>query len=290
MTDRKISSHTIRRLRTSYITTIVSITLVLFMLSIIGLLLLNARTLSNYVKENIGFSVIISDNVKDADKVWLQKELVVARYAKSAKLVTKEQAAEDLKQQLGEDFVGFLGYNPLLASIDVMLHADYANKDSIEVIKKELLKHEQVKEVLYQENLVHVVSKNANRISIVIAIFSIFLLLISTALINNTIRLSVYANRFSIKTMQLVGATDAFIRKPFLMKSLIYGIIGAAMALSMVYVAVFYLHKQFENVIAISNIGGLTFIIIAIGISMSCTSTYLAVNKYLRLNIDQLYF
>lgn len=290
MVHDKTKTYTLRRLRTSYITTIVSISLVLFMLSIIGLLVINTQKLSTYVKENIGFSVILKDNVKEADKIWIQKELDATYYVKSTEYINKEKAAEDLKEQLGEDFVGFLGYNPLLASIDVRLFADYANPDSIARIKDDILNYSQVKEVLYQESLVHLVNKNVKRIGLVIAIFSLLLLIIAIALINNTIRLQVYSKRFSIKTMQLVGATDGFIRKPFLVKSTIYGMLGAAIALIFLYAAVFFLQKQFDEIVYISGLGLLSFFTVATGILLTLTSTYLSVNKYLRLNVDQLYY
>lgn len=290
MKSNSVSIQTKRRLQKSYITTTISIALVLLLLSIIGLLLLNARRLTNYVKENIGFSITIKDSVKDADKKWLQKELLTTKFVKSAELITKEKAAEELKEQLGEDFVGFLGYNPLLATIDIRLKAEYANIDSINSLKTELLSYQQVKEVYYQESLVHLVTKNVNRISIVIAVFSFLLLMIAFALISNTIRLSVYSNRFSIKTMQLVGATDAFIRKPFLLRSLLYGLTGATIALIIVYIMIYLLHSQFKDVITIANVGVLSILIMILGMALSWVSTFIAVNKYLSLNIDQLYF
>ncbi|MCK4637803.1 MAG: permease-like cell division protein FtsX, partial [Bacteroidales bacterium] len=220
-----------RRLKSSYVTTLVSITLVLFMLGMLGLIILHAKKLSDYVKENIGFSIIMKENVKEAGIIQLQKTLDASDYVKSTEYITKEKAAEELTKDLGEDFIDFLGYNPLLPSIDLRLKAEYANIDSLAIIEKDLLANKNVKEVFYQKSLVHLINKNLRRISIIILGFSILLLIIAIALINNTIRLSVYSKRFLIKSMQLVGATQAFIRRPFILKGILHGILGAFIAI-----------------------------------------------------------
>jgi cell division transport system permease protein len=288
-------SHTAakRKLRSSYATTIISISLVLFLLGIIGFLYLNANRLSVYVKENLGFTILINDNAREAEVVRLQKILNAAAYVRVAEYINKEQAAEMLKEELGEDFVEFLGYNPLLASIEVKLAADWANPDSMARIEAQINSFPQVKEVYYQKNLLDAIHENVKRITIVLAIFSLLLLLIAIALINNTIRLSVYSRRFLINTMQLVGATRGFIRKPFLLKSVLHGLAGATVAIVLLSVFIYGLSNEMNGVIGFSNIiliAVLFLIVILIGIFITLVSTFFAVNKYLRLKTDQLYY
>ena len=283
-----------RRLQTSYITTIVSITLVLFMLGLMGILILNSKKLSTYVKENIGFSVILNDNSKEAEIIKLKKELDAKPYVKSTKLVSKQQAAEDFKKELGEDFVEFIGYNPLAASIDVKLYADYANLENIEKIEQDLKKHKKlIKEVYYQKNLISLVNKNIKKISFVLLVFSILLLMISWALINNTIRLSVYSKRFLIKTMQLVGATRGFIRKPFLNSSSIAGIIGGILANLMLIGVIQMTQREFAGAVNFKQIDVLIILfsgIMILGIVIARISSYFAVNKYLNIRGVDLYY
>ena len=288
-------SHTAakRKLRSSYATTIISISLVLFLLGIIGFLYLNANRLSVYVKENLGFTILINDNAREAEVVRLQKVLNAAAYVRVAEYINKEQAAETLKDELGEDFVEFLGYNPLLASIEVKLAADWANPDSMARIEAQINSFPQVKEVYYQKNLLDAIHENVKRITIVLAVFSLLLLLIAIALINNTIRLSVYSRRFLINTMQLVGATRGFIRKPFLLKSVLHGLSGATVAIVLLSVFIYGLSNEMNGVIGFSNIfliAVLFLIVIGIGIFITFISTFFAVNKYLRLKTDQLYY
>jgi len=283
-----------RRLQTSYITTIVSITLVLFLLGVMGLLILNSEKLSVYVKENIGFSVILKENSKEADIIKLRKQLDATKYIKSTRFITKDEAAEDLKKELGEDFTEFIGYNPLLSSIDVKLYADYTNTDSLAVIETDLARYNKlIKEVFYQKNLISIVNQNVKRISIVLLIFSGLLFFISWALINNTIRLSVYSKRFLIKTMQLVGATKGFIRTPFLNSGTIAGIIGGIIANLMLVVIIRYTEKEFEGAISFADLNILIILfsgIIVLGVIISRISAFYAVNKYLKIKGKELYY
>lgn len=281
-----------RRLRSSYITSVISISLVLFMLGLMGLLIINANQISNYVKENIGVSVILKDNIKEVEIRRLQKILDASDYVKATEYVDKETAAKEFEKELGEDFISFLGYNPLRASIDVKLYAVYANPDSIAVIEKHLLKQSQVQEVDYQKSLVHLVNENVKRISLIILGFSVLLFTISFTLINNTIRLSIYSQRFIINTMQLVGATRGFIRRPFMAKTLVHGIIGALIANVMLSGVIYLSQKELSQVINFSNvemIGGLFLLILLIGLFITWISTLFAVNKYLRLESRSLY-
>jgi cell division transport system permease protein len=282
-----------RRLRSSYLTSILSVSLVLFMIGLLGLLILNAKKLSDFVKENIGFSVILNEDVMEADIIRLQKNLDAARYVKSTRYITKEKAAREMEELLGEDFIDFLGYNPLLASIEVQLNAPFANNDSIQVIEGELKDISQIKEVFYQKSLIHLVNENVRKITIIMLSFSSLLLLISLTLINNTIRLSVYARRFIIKTMELVGATRGFIRKPFLIKSALHGFYAAIIANILLAVVIYFAQQQFMDIFSLQDfqtIGFLFLFVLLVGISLNWLSTFFAVNKFLRMHIDRLYY
>ena len=282
-----------KKLRSSYITTTISIALVLFLLGIIGLLSLNAQRLSTYVKENIGFTILIKDNAREAEVKRLEKLLSVSPFIKQTEYVDKDRAAEELKEELGEDFVDFLGYNPLLSSIEVKVFAEYANPDSIAKVEEVIMDFPQVKKVLYQKNLIHLVHQNVRRISLVLAGFAIMLLLIAVALINNTIRLSVYSKRFLIRTMQLVGANKGFIRKPFLLSGIIHGFVGAVLAIVLLAVLIYFTSKELAGVIGFQNMEILLVLfalVIVCGMLITFLSTFFAVNKYLNLRTDDLYF
>jgi cell division transport system permease protein len=282
-----------RRLRGSYITTVVSISLVLFMLGLLGLIILHAQKLSDYVKENIGFSIIMKDNVKEAGIIQLQKILDATPYVKSTEYITKEQAAEEFAKELGEDFTSFLGYNPLLPTIEVRFKAEYANNDSLTIIKDKILDNSNVKEVWYQESLVDVVNKNVRKIGIIILGFSGLLLIISIALINNTIRLSVYSKRFLIRSMQLVGATRRFISKPFILKGIVQGIIGAMLAIVLLTGIVYVSQREVPELVNLQEIDlylSLFGIVILLGIIITWLSNYFAVRKYIKIKSENLYF
>lgn len=281
------------RLRSSYLTSIISISLVLFLLGLIGLLLLNTRKLSDHVKENIGFSIFLKENVREVDILRLQKKLDAMPFVKSTDYVTKEEAAKEYQEELGEDFTEFLGYNPLPASIEVRFIARFANPDSIARIEKEILNYEEVSEVFYQKSLIHLVNDNIRKISLIILTFSGLLFLIALALINNTIRLSVYSKRFLIKTMQLVGATKSFIRRPFLAKSATHGIYAAIIALLLLTVIIYLAQHELPGIVGFSDpeILAILFLsVIILGIIFNWISTFFAVNKYLRMRSDDLYY
>jgi cell division transport system permease protein len=263
------------------------------MLGWIGTLILNTHKLSNYVKENIGFTIFLKETVKEADIFRLQKNLDATRYIKSTEYITKEQATKNFQQEMGEDFVSFLGYSPLLSSIEVKLYADYANQDSISMIEKELQKYEQVKEVFYQKSLVHLINENVRKISFTILVFCGLLFIIAISLINNTIRLSIYAKRFLINTMQLVGATKSFVRRPFLLKSALHGIYGASIAISLTLPSLYWADKQLKDIVSFTEINSvliLCFLQLFVGIVINLISTWFSVNKFLRLRTDDLYY
>lgn len=281
-----------RRLRTSYISTVVSITLVLFVLGLLGLVMLHARKLSDHVKENLGFSVILHDNARPAEISHLQKTLDVMPAVKSTEYVSSDMAAETLMEELGEDFVEFLGYNPLFPSIEVRLVASYANPDSLVLFEDEVMKNRIVREVHYQKDLVSSVNDNVEKIGLGLLVFSLLLLAIAFTLINNTIRLSVFSKRFLIKSMQLVGATQSFIRKPFVIKGVVQGLIGASLAILLLLGVLYAGQHQIPELITFQDsrmLLSLFVMVILLGILISWISTHMAVKKYLRIKTDYLY-
>ena len=282
-----------QKLRSSYVTTVVSISLVLFLLSLLGLLVLNTKKLGDFVRENIGFSVILKENTREADIIQIQRYFDASAFVKETKYITPEQATEELQKELGENFLDFLGFNPLLPSIDLKLYAAFANPDSIARIEKEFLDYPQVKEIYYQESLVHLVNENVRNLSLIILVFSGFLFFISIALFNNTIRLLFYSKRFIIKTMQLVGATRSFIRRPFILSGVLHGLFGSLVASVMLIIVIYFAQREMPDIIGFTDYGTLGILLFAIftmGILLSWLSTLFAVNKYLRIDQDKLYY
>ena len=281
-----------RRIATSQFTTIISITLVLFLLGLLGMILLHARKLSDYVKENIGFSIMIREGVKESGILELKKNLDGQYFVKSSEYIPRERAAEKLQDELGEDFIGFLGYNPLLPSIDLRILAPYATVDSLNRIEKRLLAIPEIKEVYYQKSLVDVINRNLEKISLILLGFSGILLFIAIVLINNTIRLSVYSKRFIIRSMQLVGATEGFIRKPLLARSILHGSISAFIALLMLMLLTYFAIDQLPELLELQDpimLIALVIFLFLLGAFISWISTYFAVRKYLRIRTDLLY-
>jgi cell division transport system permease protein len=280
-------------LLSSYFTTTLSISMILFLFGLLGLLLINAQRLSDFVMENIGVTLILKDDAREVDIIKLQKNLEATDCIKSTRFVDKANAAIELKNELGEDFVDFLGYNPLLSSIDVTVYAAYANPDSLMMLEKKLLTHPQIKEVYYQRDLVKQLNSNVKKISLILLSISLLMFIIFTALINNTIRLSIYSKRFLINTMQLVGATRSFIRQPFLAKSALHGIYGAIIACFMLLVIFFSYQSELKAFIDFQNPTSLALLVGGIflsGILITMVSTYFAVNKFLRMKFDQLFY
>ncbi|MCX2486317.1 cell division protein FtsX [Pedobacter sp. MR2016-24] len=281
-----------KKTKTIYISTIFSITLVLLMLGILGLILVHAKNLSNYVKENIVLNIIVDEGAKEADVLQFQKELNANPAVKQTQYVNKELAAKNLTQDLGEDFVNFLGYNPLLSTVDVYLKADYANNKSIDALKANLSKNPVVKEVIYQSSLIDMVNKNINTIGLIVLGFAAILLVISIALINNTIRLAIFSQRFLIKSMQLVGATKNFIRKPFILLAMLHGLIASFIAIIILLGLLYYAQKEIPEIVILRNyteFGFVLLFLVGTGILITALSTTFAVSKYLRLKIYDLY-
>lgn len=290
MKENKIKN----KIRGAYMTSLVSISMVLLLLGIVGLLILNAQVLSRYVKENLCFSLIIKDNIKEPDIKLFQKTLDTQSFIRSTEYITKEQAAESLQKELGEDFVGTLGFNPLSPAIKVYLDSDYANPDSIASLEKFFLsKSDIVSEVSYQKNLVHEINVNVRKISLILLFFCGILFIISFALLNNTIRLIIYSKRFTINTMKLVGATNNFIRKPFLISGALQGLYSALIAIILLSVMFYFTNKQLGDMVGLMDykiIALLYLIVIACGITLSTVSTFFSINKYLKQKSFNLYY
>lgn len=281
-----------RRLQGSYLSVILSVALVLFTLGLLGLIVLSAQKLGNTVKENIGFTVYLQDEVKDVDVTRLQKAIELSPYAKSTVYISKDDAVEILKKDLGEDFMQYLDYNPLAACIEVKLNASFAHPDSLQKIKKQLQRSSKIKEIVYQESLVKSVERNIRKVGLVLLIFSGLLLIVAIALINNSIRLSIYSKRFLIKSMQLVGATQAFIRKPFIIKGIFHGIYSALIAILLIMGLMYFSQQYLPELIQIQDLEILAYlfvIVLILGIVISWVSTSLAVRKFLRMRGNKLY-
>ncbi|MDB5286375.1 MAG: cell division protein FtsX [Mucilaginibacter sp.] len=286
------ASESSKKVKTIYISTVFGIAMVLLMIGLLGLILVHANNLSRYVKENIVLNLFMDDSAHETDVLQLQKQLDANPMVKQTQYVSKELAARNLQKDLGEDFVKFLGYNPLSQSLDVYLKADYANNADIEKFKATLLKNPLVKEVKYQQSLVDQMNSNLTSISLIILAFAGIFIILSVALINNTIRLAIYSQRFLIKSMQLVGATKGFIRKPFLLYGIWHGLLGALISVVILIGTLFLANKQIPDLIILQNYTefGIVFLgIIGLGIFISAFSTFLAVNKFLRLKIYDLY-
>ncbi|RZL32382.1 MAG: FtsX-like permease family protein, partial [Pedobacter sp.] len=271
---------------------IFSIALVLLMLGMLGLILVHAKNLSNYVKENIVLNIIVDEGAKETDILAFKKELESNVAVKQTQYVNKEVAQHNLTKDLGEDFVNFLGYNPLLSTIDVYLKADYANNANIDALKKKIGTNPIVKEVVYQSSLIDMVNKNISTISLIVLGFAVILLVIAIALINNTIRLAIFSQRFLIKSMQLVGATKNFIRKPFILVAALHGLIASFIAIIILLGFLYYAQKEIPEILILRNYTefGIVFLgMVIIGIFITSISTLFAVSRYLRLKIYDLY-
>lgn len=273
---------------------LVSITLVLFLVGVFAIFLIHARKLSNHVKENLGFEIVMNSNVKEANILRLQKELDAMPAVKSTEYITKEEAITRLSEDLGEDFLQWLGNetNPLLPSIDVRFHADYANNDSIALIEAQLLENTDVKEVYYQKSLVDLINHNVRKIATVLMIVSLVLLVIAIALIRNTIRLSIYSKRFLVRSMQLVGATESFIRRPFLRSGVSQGFFGGLLADLFLVLILYGASKRLPDLVLIQDDIALIAVfvgIVVLGVILAWLSTRAALDKFLKANLDKLY-
>lgn len=285
--------YTRRRLRSSYLSVIISISLVLFVLGVFGILLLNAGNIARGVRENFAITLLLEDNAPEMEVRQFQKKLEFAPYVKSTEYISKEEAAEDLKKELDEEFVDFLGYNPLLNSIDIRLKAEYVNEEKLTEIEEEFSAESFIREVVYDKPLIQMMNENIERIGLILLGGSILLSLIAIGLINSSIRLSIYSRRFLIKTMQLVGATKTFIRMPFIWRSLRHGIYGSLVASALLALLLYYLSVKIPGAGELQSMIDMVILfggIFVAGIAISLACTFFALSKYLKLTTDQLYY
>lgn len=282
-----------RRLISSYFSVVISISLVLFLLGLLGLFLINSNQISKYFKEQIPLSIYLKDDAKEVEIEQLQQSLQLAEYTKSAKYISKEEAAEQHIETIGEDYLEFLGYNPLQNSIDVEILADFVSPEKLGEIATEIRTKDFVAEVEYDEVLVELFDKNIKLISFWFLVISGIFLVIAFLLINSSIRLSVYAKRFTIKTMQMVGATKKFIRWPFIWKSIQLGLLGSLLAMIGVAIVLYFLNGTWPQLELLENkliIGGLFLFILTMGLFITWISTFFATQRFLNLRTDELYY
>ena len=282
-----------RRLANAYLSSVISISLVLLLVGVASMLLVNARSVSDYFKENMQVSVLMKDSVPEEKAVAFSESLLDERYIKTATFISKEQGQAELAELLGDDFVDIFETSPIPASVEITLDADYVSSDSLEVVKTEIAKSPLVAEVNYQASLVDALNANLSKISLILAFFIGLMLFISYVLINNTVRLNVYARRFTIHTMQLVGATRSFIRAPFLVQSAFQGVFSAFIAIMALIVILFFLRNGFEQLFEIFRLDLLLLvmgIVVASGLVICVTSTYFVVNKLVSLKKAELYY
>jgi cell division transport system permease protein len=282
-----------RRLISSYFSVVISIALVLFLLGLLGLLVLNTKKIADHFKEQIALTIYLKDTAKEVEIDQLNKSLALAEYTKSTVYVTKEEAAEAHSKEIGEDFMDFLGYNPLQNSIDVYVKADYISSGEIDRIAEEMTAKSFVDEVVYDRPLISLLNENVTKISFWILVISGIFTFIAVLLINSSIRLSVYSKRFIIKTMQMVGATKRFIRKPFIWKSVKLGIIGAILALIGMAIVLYYMNRSFPELELLSDVGILAALFVGVflmGILITWLSTFFATQRFLNLKTDELYY
>ena len=277
----------------SRLTSVISISLVLFLLGLILLIGMLGNKLCVYVKENLSFSIVLKDNQKETEIKKMQKSLDAVPFIKSTEYISKEQAAKELEEELGENPETFLGFNPLQASSEVKLHSEYANPDSLQVIEKKIRNYTSVSELLYRKDMMEMVHNNMKRLGLILLTLAAVLMIISFVLISNTIRLLIYSKRFLIHTMKLVGATSGFIRRPFVKYNIVSGIFASILAILMLTGALYYLQNELKGFIQILDMQTLLLVYVAVfalGIVLSVIATIFAVNKYLRMGVDKLYY
>ena len=282
-----------RRLRSSYISVVVSMTLVLFLMGLLSTVLFHSKAIANQVQENIAFTVLLKPDSKQIMVKQFQRQLKLSEHVKNTEFISKNEAVETHKEDLGEDFIKFLGFNPLTDAIDIHFQAYYTQTNSPEKIEEELLAVPIVQEVIYDKSLIKLLNENLKRVSYTLLLLSLFFSTIAIALINSSIRLTIYSKRFLIKTMQLVGATKPFIRKPFMQKSLLHGLFASILAIICIDLLIksgtdilpeiHRLHNQEAKII-------LYTCIFLLGLLIPWACTYFAVRKYLKLNTDELHY
>ena len=281
-----------RRLRSSYVSSVISISLVLFMLGLLGLLVVDAKKISDYVKEHVQLNIFLKDNISSSQLNSFISSISEMPFVRSARYISKEEALDSLKRVLGEGAVSMIESNPLPASIDVNIFAEFAHQDSLRRIKEMLSEFKPVLEVAYQQNEIDKMNQNFRTVAMIILVFCGLLLFIAIVLINNTIRLSLYSKRFIIKSMQLVGATKGFIRWPFLKKGLVHGFYAGIISIILLGGIVYLIQTRFPEFGQLSDMKVLGYLfggIVIFGFILSGLSTFFAINRYLHQHIDELY-
>lgn len=276
-----------------FVTSSISTMLVLILLGLVVFFVMTANNLSVYVRENIAFTILMDDNVRESDILVFQKELNKQPYIKQTTYISKEQALKEQAEAMGTDPAEFLGYNPFTASIEVKLNADYANNDSIAWIKADIQANKKVSDIDYPQELIDSVNKNIRKISLFLLGLATLLTLVSFALINNTVRLTIYSKRFLIHTMKLVGASWGFIRRPFIIRSLWIGILAAAIANALLMGFAYFLIRYEPDLIAIITPKVMMVVMAAVatfGLLITTLCTYISINKYLRMRVTELYY
>ena len=282
-----------RRLRNAYASSIISISLVLLLIGIASLLIVNARSVSDYFKENMQLSVILKPDVSDEDALSYQKSVETLPFIKGTRLVTREEGAAELAGMLGDDFLSVFETSPVPVSLEITLQADYVAPDSVAFVRRTLSASDKVEEVEYQQSLVEALNANLAKISLVLGVFILLMLFISFVLINNTVRLGVFSRRFTVHTMQLVGATRRFIRKPFMNGALLQGLVSSVLALVALAGVLALLRRSFPQMFAVIELRSLLIVagtVIVCGVAICLLSTYLVVNKLVSLDKDRLYY
>ena len=282
-----------RRLANAYLSSVISISLVLLLVGLASMLLVNAKGVSNYFKENMQVTVMMKQNVTEEEAVEFQDVLDGERFIGSTTLVTREQGRREMEDLLGEDFLDIFETSPIPVSIDVTLKADYVSVDSLEVVKEAISASDLVDEVEYQSSLVDALNANLNRISMFMGVFIALLLFISYVLINNTVRLNVFSRRFTIHTMKLVGATRSFIRAPFLVQAAFQGVFSAFIAIIALVGILYFMRSEFEQLFEIFRLDLLLTvmaIVLVSGLVICMTSTWFVVNRLVSLRKDDLYY
>lgn len=290
MKKRKIST---ARFVNAKITSTISISLVLVLLGLTILILFMGNGLSNFVKENMSFSVMLDNDITDAGIQRLRKSLDAQPFVKSSRFISKDEAKEQLIKDLGEDPEELLGYNPVQDAIEIYLHSEYANNDSIAVISRIIKQQNNVRDLLYQQEAIDLINDNLSKVTMILLILAAVLMFISFTLIRNTIRLSVYSRRFIINTMKLVGANGNFIRRPFIRNNILTGIVAGVLADGIIFLILAYFSKAYvelQPIISITDLFIIFSIVILLGIFISTVATYFAVNRYLKMKTENLYY
>lgn len=291
--DKSFEKYQKRRLQSSYLSVIISISLVLFLLGVLGLFVIKAKSITEYFKEKVTMTVFLNDNATKNDVEILKAELKKAAYTKSVMYISKKEAAQKYSEEIGEDFIKFLGDNPLKNAIDLSLKSAFVTPEKMAEIEKKLLNRSIIAEVSYDKPLIELLTKNITRLSFWMLIFSGVFTLIAVVLINSSIRLSVYSKRFTIKTMQMVGATKGFIRTPFIWKSVQLGILGAVVSILGIVAFILYINKTIPELEMLSDyemLGILFIAIIVLGVLITGVSTFFATQRFLNLRTDELYY